>query len=336
MKLKYTVLAGALLASVSQAANAEVIISPRFSYYFDNINQRGSGIEAAGTPGEEEIADANRQFQDILGPTASVDFDVEGSGGASSQIALPMYGLAGTYVDGDFSITLTGMYGEGDSQLTSVGAFTQTFSIFGETATDVLTTSSVGTQEFERIDIELTAQKRINERFAVLGGVRYENVDSTGVINSQIVSSVNFLNLINSFGFVPPDFQVVRDNTRTDVSIQSEVFSARGGVAGFIPFGEGNTVFLNGMLHLSHQPSADTVATSVDLATGTELSTITPEGSETTLGPDVSVGIQLSMAENVFFDIRYRGAFYFPVGGGRSFEDPRVNHGVNAGVSFVF
>ena len=327
---------GAILASVPQVALADIVISPRVSYYYDNVNQRASGLDEAGVISDEELEEQRQEFRDLFGDTADLQFETTSTGINNDQLALPMYGLAGTIIDGDWSVTFTGMYGEADGEVRSNSTGIMTTSLFGFEATDIAATAFVGTQEAERIDLELTAQKRINERFAIMGGVRYEHVDATIDGTVAIDLSNNQVNLISALFAQPPEFQVFRETSELGADATYEVYSVRGGFAGFIPFGENNTVFLNGMLHLSHEPAPDITTFQTDIATGETVSATATQRGETTLGPDMAVGVQLGLSENVSLDVRYRGAFYFPVGGGRSFDDPRVNHGINAGVSFRF
>lgn len=336
MKFRILALAGASLAFVPQAAMADVVVSPRVSYFFDNINQRASGLDDAATLDDEDLAAQTAVLQELFGPDAGVEFESDGVGINNDQIALPMFGLAVTVIEGDWSFTATGMYGEADGSVRANASGILTTNVLGLQATDVLAFSSTGVQQSERIDLELTAQKRINERFAVMGGVRYEYVDTVinGVANYGI--SANASNLISSLFEGPFDFNIVQASNEQLIKGAYEVYSIRGGVAGFIPFGEANAVFLNGMLHLSHEPSPDISVTQIDFLTGNEVTSVTRQGAETTLGPDMAVGVQFGLSESVSLDVRYRGAFYFPISGGASFQDVRVNHGVNAGVSFRF
>jgi len=116
---------------------------------------------------------------------------------------------------------------------------------------------------------------------------------------------------------------------------KGQVYSGRAGITGFIPFSQTGTVFLTGMLHVSHEVGRSSI-TQPDPITGVVTTVKSKDPSETTLGPDFAVGAQFALAENIAFDIRYRAAVYFPVSGPRDFKDPRVNHGVNMGVSFRF
>lgn len=336
MKIRFLSLAGSALVLVPQAALADVVVSPRVSYFFDNINQRASGLDDAATLDEEDARAQTEILQDFFGPDAGVEYAADGVGINNDQLALPMYGLAVTLIEGDWSLTATGMYGKGDGIARANATTIQTTSLLGFQATDVLAFSSTGIQQFERIDLEFTAQKRINERFAVMGGVRYEYVDSVlnGSVNLNI--SNNASNLISSLIDEPIEFNVLQANSPVLIEGAYEVFSIRAGVAGFIPFGEGNAVFLNGMVHLSHEPTTEFSVTQFDFLTETEATTQTRQGSETTIGPDMAVGVQFGLSDRVSLDVRYRGTFYFPLAGGANFNDVRVNHGVNAGVSFRF
>lgn len=336
MKIGLLALAGSTLALVPQAALADVIVSPRVSYFFDNINQRASGLDDAATLDEEDVRAQTEILQDLFGPDAGVEYATDGVGINNDQLALPMYGLAVTLIEGDWSVTATGMYGKGDGIARANGTAIQTTSLLGLQATDVLAFTSTGIQQSERIDLELTAQKRINERFAVMGGVRYEHVDSVLNGSANFNISNNASNLISLLIDEPFNFNLVQANNPQLIEGAYEVFSIRGGVAGFIPFGEGNAVFLNGMVHLSHEPTTEFSITQLDFVTETEVTTQSRQGSETTIGPDMAVGVQFGLSDSVSLDVRYRGAFYFPLAGGANFNDVRVNHGVNAGVSFRF
>jgi len=58
--------------------------------------------------------------------------------------------------------------------------------------------------------------------------------------------------------------------------------------------------------------------------------------SESAIGPDISVGYVHRFTDTIGLDVRYRAIVYFPISGSRSFDDPRVNHGINAGLTFNF
>jgi hypothetical protein len=53
--------------------------------------------------------------------------------------------------------------------------------------------------------------------------------------------------------------------------------------------------------------------------------------SETTVGPDISVGYMYRVSDRFGVDLRYRATVYFTVSGPSDFKDSRVNHGVGLG-----
>lgn len=333
--MKYRILSAVGLAALAipQAAQAEIIISPRVSYYFDNALQRTSNADQLEIENEtDELLALLREID----PQATLDSEFDGFGANNDQLGFPMAGLAATYVDGDFSVTLTGMYGKTDGRFRSTNTVAQAATLFGFDTTDITTVNSDLAVDAERFDIELTAQKRISEQFALIGGVRFESASNDIEGTQSLTQSTNLFDLIGALNFNEPDFQVFRGNTAITGSESFDLYSLRGGVAGFIPFGNNNSVFLNGMLHVSHRGKITSEAVGVLDATGETLDLTTVVGSETSIGPDIAVGVQLGLAENVSFDVRYRGSFYFPISGNNRFDDPRVAHGVNAGISFLF
>ena len=334
--MKYLAALAFTSVAVHQPAWADVTISPRFSYYFDNANQRTSGLDQAATISDEVTAEQNAQIRAIFGPNSSVDYTVTGSGAQTNQLAVPMFGLSTTIGSDDLSVTLTGMYGKGNTNIRTTTTVLQETVLAGFAATDTITATGLGKSDAKRYDIEATAQKRLNERFAFIGGVRYERVDAAADVVFSSTASNNAANLGALLLGGNVDFDIVQADSQSRFKVEGEVYSARAGISGFIPFSQSGTVFLTGMLHVSHEPSGRSTEIATDPVTNaiTEATSSTP--SETTLGPDFAVGAQFAIAENIAFDIRYRAAVYFPISGTRDFNDPRVNHGVNTGVSFRF
>ena len=324
------------VATMNHAAWADVTLSPRFSYYFDNANQRTSGLDSAAVIDNDSITDLNNQVKAVFGPNSSVAYEVTGSGAQTNQLAVPMFGMSATVGSDDLSFTFTGMYGKGHTNLRTTSTVLQNTVLSGFTATDNINVTGLGESDAKRYDFEATAQKRLNERFAIIGGVRYERVDATAdvVYNSTASNNATNLGALLSGGGL--DFDVISSTSQSRFKARGEVYSVRGGISGFIPFSQSGTVFLTGMLHVSHEASGTTTQIATDPTTGALTTTQSSEPSETTLGPDFAVGAQFSIAQNIAFDVRYRAAVYFPVSGPRDFKDPRVNHGVNMGVSFRF
>lgn len=320
----------------NQAAWADVTVSPRVSYYFDNSNQRGSGLDRAAQIDPAEIDRQTTFLQSIYGPDSGVEYTVTGTGGQASQLPVPMFGLAVTVGSDDLSFTFTGMYGKGHQTIKTTSTVFQETVLAGFAATDTLTVTGQGRNDAKRYDFEATAQKRLNERFAIIGGFRYERVTGRADVTFNSTASNNASNLGALLTGDTLDFDIVTANGSSRFTATSEVYSARGGISGYIPFSQTGTVFLTGMLHVSHETNGKSTQVATDPVTGAVTRTTSSEPSETTLGPDFAVGAQFGLAENLAFDIRYRAAVYFPVSGPRDFKDPRVNHGVNMGISYRF
>lgn len=335
MKKAISILAIAY-ATFNQAAWADVTLSPRFSYYFDNANQRTSGLDRVAQIDPAVAAEQSRQLQAIYGPNTNVAYTVTGTGSQTNQLAVPMFGLAATVGSDDLSVTLTGMYGKGNTTIRTTSTVLQATTLAGFSATDNLTVTGFGKSRAKRYDFEATAQKRLNERFALIGGVRYERVKGKGQARFTSTASNNASNLGAVLNDDFLDFDILTGTSSALLEAQGEVYSGRAGISGFIPFSQSGTVFLTGMLHVSHETDGKSKTTAPDPITGIVTTTTAKEPTETTFGPDFGVGVQFGLAENIAFDIRYRAAVYFPVSGPRDFKDPRVNHGVNMGVSYRF
>lgn len=329
---KFALFASAVAAAISQPALADVTISPRFSYYFDNVNQRTSGFDEALRENAEQQSE---DFSDTFGPGSSQTFSVESAGAEGNALAIPMYGLSATVGSDDLSVTLTGMYGKADSSSSATIASRLVTVLNRVTATDVGVSVANSQLDAKRYDFEVSAQKRFNERFALVGGLRYERVK--GVSDTLIVTTLsnNFANLIAAQGGAGIGFEVIPALSFLRSEFTSELYGARAGISGFIPFSQSSTVFVNGMIHASHRPATKSKDTEVDVE-GEVTESTDSEGGETSIGPDFAVGVQIGLKENLAFDARYRAVVYFPVSGDLDFNDPRVNHGVNVGVSYRF
>jgi opacity protein-like surface antigen len=322
----------AAVAATSSPALADVTISPRFSYYFDNVNQRTSGFDEALRENAEQQSD---EFTDTFGPGSSQTFGVESAGIEGNALAIPMYGLSATVGSDDLSVTLTGMYGKTDSSSSATIGSKLVTVLNGITATDI--GLSVGSTEIKakRYDLEASVQKRLNERFALVGGVRYERVKAISDTLITTTLSNNFVNLISTQAGGDVGFEALPALSFLRSKTTSELYGARVGISGFIPFSQSATVFVNGMIHASHRPATKSRDTEVDVEGEVTQSTDSEE-KETSIGPDIAVGIQVGLTENIAFDARYRAVVFFPVSGALDFTDPRVNHGVNLGVSYRF
>lgn len=325
---KILVLAAVAIFPAVQPANAEIIVGPRISYYFDNSNVRTSDIAGVDNlmldPALNDALEQNLQTE--ISYTGEENVAIRGS-----QLTLPMFGAAVSVGDDRDRFTLTAMYGSGKGNTVETLISTRRLSYEDELISDFQVIEIDSPLFIDRYDIELTWQRRVNEKLAIFGGVRYERLDGTSPTTVTADISYNIDNFVSDTlgdGTSTPDLFQISD---FEVDTTLETFSARIGVTAFVPVDQSITAFFNGMVHGSHQP---TNMIRQRLAGSEEPSTEFDGSSETSIGPDIAVGMQLHVAENISLDLRYRAIFFFPVSGGLSFNDARVNHGVNMGLSF--
>lgn len=167
--------------------------------------------------------------------------------------------------------------------------------------------------------------------------VRYERLETGGPVLARTTATSN----IDAFfadldGVDAPtaniDAQALPQRLNTKSTL--ETFSLRAGVTAFVPVNQSLIAFFNGMAHVSHQPDytvTDTLFGMNNEVIGTNVLT---NSGEISAGPDIAVGAQFLITDNISLDIRYRAILFFPLSGDYSFSDARVNHGVNMGVSF--
>lgn len=330
---------GALIfvAGATPAA-ADVVIGPRFSYYFDNSNLRTSSLSAAQVEGPQLDPELNRQLQEIFGTDEiALTTQEEGAGVLADQITFPMIGGMINFGNDRDRFTLTAMYGSGSGRVQQVFTESSQLSIGDIGVNDLTVLRAVGTTDTDKYDVELTWQRRTSEQFAFFAGARYERLESL----AEVVASQKATENIEDFLFEaingeprPRPGEVLFGNSFDLVSrAVLETFSVRAGVTAFVPFSENVVAFANGMLHASHQPTYST-ADAVEDINGNQIALDETEvKGETSLGPDIAVGAQFILSDNLALDVRYRAILFFPVSGDSSFGDARVNHGVNLGVS---
>ncbi|MBX3561051.1 MAG: hypothetical protein KF780_04470 [Sphingomonas sp.] len=334
MALRWLLLGLATLLLVPAGAiAAEISLSPRFVVYFDNGEQRQQGIGAFPIPADA-LAELSDQIRALAGPDAALSGAVGEGGGSARQIVFPMFGGAISVGGQRTQFTFTALYGEAESRSRIVVPLTLSLDAGGFTATDLLTSVSEGNASYRRLDLELTAQHRLDERFALIGGVRYERVRGGATLDSASTSSNNIANLTALLsGAGPVDLGLSQGAERLDLRSGSETWSLRAGAAAFVPFARRQLAYVNGMIHASHTPPRRGAAVLTDLAGGGALDLSADLAAETATGPDISVGILTRLGDRLALDVRYRGIFYFPLSGVRSFSDPRVNHGLNLGLT---
>lgn len=329
----------AFAACIAAPAQADFSISPRFFLYFDNASQRQSGFESiAGLATEQDAVESDR-LSDFFGTPVVVSTDDVISASINNQVVYPLFGGAVTMDlnrDKRTQVTLSALYGKSNSDFRTLQNINQSISALGFTANDILALTMDGPVKTKRLDLELTFQHRLNERFALLGGLRYEHLKSKGKFDVGFTSSNNASNLFELlFGEGDIELGLNESQGTSTVKTSDNIYSVRFGGAAFAPIGKRNMVYVNGLIHVTHGADAKgkTRFTVPDIDFDRSES-IKVKG-ETTVGPDIAVGYQHRFTDAVGVDLRYRGIFYFPVSGTKSFDDPRVNHGLNVGLTFA-
>lgn len=330
----------AVAACLATPAQADFSFSPRFFLYFDNAYQRSSGFDDQNALLTGADAEASEELSDFFGEPVLVQTQDATSASISNQQVYPLFGAAftaGLDSSNRTQLTFSALYGQSTTDIATLQTFEQDITVSGLTAQDVITQHVSGKSKAKRLDLELTLQHRLNERFALLGGLRYERIHSEGEFDFRNVSSNNASNL---FSLLFGSGEVVIGLNESEGTASSEVtdhvISARVGGAAFANINQRNMVYLNGLLHYTHQ-SADDATTRFVVEDLDFDETYEPDiKSESAIGPDISVGYVHKFTDTVGVDVRYRAIVYFPISGSRDFDDPRVNHGINAGLTFNF
>lgn len=340
--MKFVVRASALAVAACMAApaQADFSFSPRFFLYFDNASQRSSGFDDIHELSSQGDADLSEQLTDFYGTPITVDTHDITSAGINNQQVYPLFGGAFT-MDLDSAkrtqLTFSALYGQANSNFKMLQTFEQDIDVLGFTARDMITQHIEAKVKSKRLDLELSVQHRLNERFALLGGLRYERIHSSGSGDYRYQSSNNAVNIFSVlFGDSTVIFDLYDAEGTMKTEVTDHIYSARFGGAAFANINQRNMVYLNGLVHATHVPSSKgksrLIVPDEDID---QSSTIKIEG-ETAIGPDISVGYVHKFTDTIGLDVRYRAIVYFPVAGPREFDDPRVNHGVNAGLTFSF
>jgi hypothetical protein len=330
----------AVAACLAAPAQAGVSFSPRFFLYFDNAYQRSSGFDEQTALLTGADADASADLSEFFETPVVVETHDAVSASISNQQVYPLFGAAFT-LDLDNSkrtqLSVSALYGKSTSNLATLQTFQQDITVEGLTSQDVITQHISGKSKAKRLDLELTLQHRLNERFALLGGLRYERIKSSGTFDFQNTSSNNGQNLFSLlFGTGEVVIGINQSNGTMHNRVTDDVFSARAGGAAFVNFGQRNMVYLNGLVHVTHQSAHGAKSRLVVPDLEFDETNSIDITSETAIGPDISVGYAHRFTDTVGLDVRYRAIVYFPVSGNRDFDDPRVNHGINAGLTFNF
>ena len=176
------VMAGAVLATaLAKPAQADVVIGPRVSYYFDNSNLRTSDLDGLRDALQVIDADLTGQLREASGfDDLTVEVQDNGSASNSDQVGFAMVGGMVNFGGDRDRFTVTAMYGSGDAGTELVSSRNVTLSVADVQFTELSIIQTVTTEEVDRLDLELTWQRRVSENFAISAGARYERLAVTG------------------------------------------------------------------------------------------------------------------------------------------------------------
>ena len=339
-KLRAAALATTAFAiTLPSVAHADVVIGPRVAYYFDNSNLRTSNeqsFEDAATMRDDE---RTQELRDLLDPFPVGDLTTTEASTAvlADQIGFPMYGGMINFGDDRDRFTITGMYGEGEGDTETVA--TRQINVFlgAQDVRDLEFSNLAGRSQIERIDVEATWQRRVNENFALTAGVRYERLDIEDAGTLRVISTDQILAVATGSTFVLDNSFPVSSDVVTKSTL--ETYTARFGATAFVPISDNVNSFFSGMLQAGFSPETE-LQSRVELLTSRialpepQIDEFTDiQSSEISIGPDMAVGLQWLIFDNLALDVRYRAVVFFPLSGEFEFSDAQVNHGVNVGLS---
>jgi hypothetical protein len=313
-------------------ARAEVSITPRVGYYFDNTSQRQSAVDYSSLESEEDLQ-LEEDFVELLGGDLAIG--PYESARNSSQLAFPQFGATVTFTLPSSQATqfaFTALYGETSSEGTEIIQRLKAYSVLGLLIRDTEVTNVHTTADYTRLDLEATVQHRLNETFSLIGGVRAERIYVSGSDGYASVQSYHLYNAVNDqLGLgLPPNYQEAEPRNVETYHATSWTYSGRIGAAAFAPVGEKHLFYVNGLLQVSYHPANTVHFTNSSGSSQTEGNGAVFE-EETSIGPDISVGYMYRASDRFGIDLRYRATVYFTVDGPSDFEDSRVNHGIGLG-----
>jgi hypothetical protein len=266
-----------------------------------------------------------------------------GTSSAAPQIAWPLYGAAMTLGrrGGAVQYTLTALAGDASISQLDVSVGTIDLNIANLTAEDLFAIERRYVQDLSRLDIEFTAQWRLSDATALLAGARFEQMEGDYTGETRAVQSLMSENLVSGLSGSTPlpggfHYGLAEYGFSSSGVQELENYSVRLGLAGFARLGDRQRVYVNGFAHASYSPESITWFDNVDLNNDPMPATRIIKPEEIAVGPDVTVGYQFQLTENVSFDARYRAVGYFSVSGQRDADDPRVGHGLSIGLSVWF
>lgn len=348
MLLGKRVPAAALVASFGLASSApawSVGVSTGYNYsvYFDNLMSLDSNL--LFDPEMLPLDQLNEMVRNDLGPFAAIDV-LESSGAMTGEQAV--YELSGGSLgliwEGEYAhddvqsqLLFTGL--EGNADVTNRVAIHSlaTFDLGPIHSEDIWTTSQQTRTRLQRRDAELTFRHDMSAKFAWLLGVRHEWVDASYTGRIQTLASTNLFNAVYSLVGVPLVFDVGRFEGSTRGDMKMRLRTGRVGLQSMVG-GERHRFFLAGFLQYSRVPkiTARAVLTPDDANVRPIPLTLESKPQESA-GVDLSVGYSLHFIPDHFaLELRYRTMAYFPVSKGTDWDDPRVNHGLYAGITAWF
>jgi long-subunit fatty acid transport protein len=324
-------------------ALADVSITPRVGYFFDNNAQRQSGRDL----NTAELDAYGRQQSAQLASTgiAQVVVDPIRTSSNTRQASFPQLGATLTFDWGDegTQVALTALYGS--ASVNNESAFIEqryNYNILGTRIVDVYSAEVLYSTKYTRVDLEATLQHRLNETFSFVAGLRGERtrgnrlaaVSSTASTNGVNYAATKYNELAIPLGLQPvlPVYFIPAPATTLQQDLEIWRYSIRAGAAAYAPIGEKQLFYVNGLLQLTRQPRVK--FRSANLGTGAKESS--EDYSENGIGPDISVGYMYRFSDRFGIDARYRVQVYFPVSGPNDFTDSRLNHGVMLGFTTWF
>jgi hypothetical protein len=366
----------AIVATMGGAGTAEAgdwSISAKTWMMFDNLGQRQSALEGdydSQQSWNDDVDDYNDSINfDFAGELGNQEFTATptlADATTTRRSTQLFYPLAGVTLATPFpglknsEITFAGLYGEGhiDQRITEVQVVDIAIDFAGRptaptsgstvrTARDVFTKVEDRAVTFQRADFEFTVAHRLNETYSLLWGGRWEHVDFTYDSVEVHTDSRNYWDLTMEYVYgddvdgAPdaPELQPedrIRNRTFTNVNEEKyDVYSLRFGAAAYSRISDNQILYVNGLISVGQEVlEGDASTFNID---GEETTVEIPFTlGETSVGPDISVGYLYKLGDRAALDLRYRGAFNFTVDGETSFEDPRVNHGLNIGLTVWF
>jgi hypothetical protein len=338
IRLKHRAIVFAAISMLPGMAAADIVLTPRVSYYFDNFTSLDSSVSGDPSYIQNMLNQLNSELKSALGPTANLAIASSNLALRSQQAAYKLYGatLDGRWGEGN-RLYVTALTGTANVQTFLSQQFVVSSTYLSSSAQDIWTSSEVTNSALRRVDVELAY-----EYDDFTAGLRFEQVRQHFVGVQTTVISQNFANMVGALQGVAPDFNLASLQGTSEGDIVYNLYSARMGVSVHTAKTEEarNDFTLSAQLHVSYSPPAHAAGV-LQANDATALPMILTGATERSLsaGPDVSVGYTHYFSRWLGVDFRYRAIVYFPISGALSgtqkSSDPRVNHGLMVGISLL-